>query len=161
MKKNYKTNAMRELDSAKISYETLYYDLGDTAFSAEAVSEKLAIDPFECYKTLALKHDHDLYIVVISANQAIDLKKAAKALKVKDLKMVAVKDLVKEVGYERGSVSPLGIHKKHRTVFASEADKLDKLVVSGGMKGISLRIGREELLNYLKADMLDVCEEKE
>lgn len=159
MKKNIKTNAMRELDKAMIAYETLYYDLGDAAFSAEAVSEKLGIDPFECYKTLALKHDRDLFVIVIGAKRTIDLKKAAKALKVKDLKMIAVKDLLKEVGYERGSVSPLGIHRKHHTVFDAAAENAEKLVISGGMKGISLRIGREELFNYLQVEILDVCED--
>ena len=82
-----KTNAMRQLDQAKISYETLEYDLDKDLFSGEKVSDLLGLDYSQCYKTLALKHEHDLYICVISVKDELDLKKCAKACAVKNVEM--------------------------------------------------------------------------
>ena len=99
--KTNKTNAMRMLDSAKIKYEVLEYDLDKDLFSGEAVSDLLGLEYSQCYKTLALRHEHDLFICVISVKDELDLKKCAKALGVKNVEMVHVKDLLKDVGYER------------------------------------------------------------
>ena len=161
MAKNIKTNAMRFLDKARIEYEALYYDIGDLEFSAVNVANILGVDLSISYKTLALKHENDLYIIVIRAFDNIDLKKAAKALKVKDLKMLHVKDLLKEVGYERGSVSPLGIRKNHVTVLDKSVEQSSKIIISGGMKGISLKVAVDDLKKILNAKILDVSEEKD
>ena len=157
MKKNIKTNAMRLLDQAKINYETLYYDLGDREFSGEVVSELLGVEPSDCFKTLVLKHEKALYVLVVSVNQNIDLKKSAKSIGVKNLEMVKVKDLMSEVGYERGSVTPIGIKKRHEVYFDVEINALDKLVISGGLKGVSLVVDKKTLLEYLNAKVVELC----
>lgn len=78
-----KTNAMRMLDSARIKYDVLEYSIDKDMFSGEKVSDLLNIDYKTCYKTLALKHDKDIYICVVSVADEIDLKKCAKSLNVK------------------------------------------------------------------------------
>lgn len=70
-----KTNAMRALDKAKVDYEVLEYDIPKEEFTGEKVSEFLGQDPDICYKTLALKHEHDIYVCVIPVNKELDLKK--------------------------------------------------------------------------------------
>ena len=154
--KEIKTNAMRRLDQAHIKYETLYYDIEDEKFSATAISDELGVDYASSFKTLALKHGHDLYLLVISCDRSLDLKKSAKALGVKDLEMIKVKDLLKEVGFERGNVSPLGVIKKHQVYFDKECLRHDKIIISGAKKGISLRVDRGELLEFLKAKVGDL-----
>ncbi|MBR2801085.1 MAG: Cys-tRNA(Pro) deacylase [Erysipelotrichaceae bacterium] len=155
--KEVKTNAMRILDKAGITYKTLTYDLGDERFSGEKVTELLGLDSSACYKTLALKHEHDLFVLVIPVSKTIDLKKAAAALGVKNLTMVAVKDLLKTVGYERGSVSPVGIRAKHRLVFDQEVMNHEEIEISGGKLGIGLSVNREALLKYLEGEVKDLC----
>ncbi len=152
-----KTNAMRILDQAKIKYETLEYDIPKEDFSGVKVSEYLNQDPKTCYKTLALKHEHDLYICVIAVDCELDLKKAAKEIGVKNLEMVHVADLLKEVGYQRGSVSPIGAKKNKGIFFDKEVLNHEYIEVSGGSFGISLKINREELLKFLKACTKDLC----
>lgn len=154
-----KTNAMRMLDGAKIAYEVLEYDIEKEKFSGEAVSDLLGMDHKQCYKTLALLHDHDVYICVISVSDEIDLKKCAKALNVKELQMVHVKDLLKLVGYERGSVSPVGVKKNKGIVFDDEVLNYETIEISGGAFGIGLKVNRDELLKYLGAKVLDIVRE--
>lgn len=152
-----KTNAMRLLDKAKISYELLTYDIPKESFSGEKVSEYLGQDPKMCYKTLAAKHDHDLFILVIPVDQQIDLKKAAKEIGVKSLEMVHVKDLLKEVGYERGSVSPIGVKKNKGIFFDKEVLNHEFIEISGGAFGTSLKVNRAIILDFLKAQVKDLC----
>ena len=125
-----KTNAMRMLDKEKIPYEVLEYSIDRDRFSGEAVSDLLGMDHRSCYKTLGLLHEHDVYIAVISVADEIDFKKCAKALNVKNLEMIHVKDLLKLVGYERGSVSPVGVKKNKGIVFDKEVLNHDEIEIS-------------------------------
>ena len=54
MKQN-KTNVMRLLEAAGVEYKPLYYDLGDTPFSGEAVCEALGVSAEESFKTLCAR----------------------------------------------------------------------------------------------------------
>ena len=150
---------MRMLDSGKVKYEVLEYTIDKDKFSGEAVSDLLGMDYRQCYKTLGLIHDHDVYICVISVADEIDLKKAAAALKVKNLEMVHVKDLLKMVGYERGSVSPVGVKKNKGIVFDDEVMNHEEIEISGGAFGIGLKVNRDELLKYLNAKVMDIVKE--
>ena len=140
-----KTNAMRMLDKAKIDYEVLEYDLDKDLFSGENVSDLLGLSYAECYKTLALKHDHDLYICVVS---------------VKNLEFVHVKDLLKSVGYERGSVTPIGVKKNSGIFFDKEVLNHERIEISAGAYGAGLKVNRDELLKYLDAKVLDIVKDE-
>ena len=155
-----KTNAMRMLDQAKIKYEVLEYSIEKDKFSGEAVSDLLGLKYGQCYKTLALLHEHDVYICVISVADEIDLKKCAKAIGVKNLEMVHVKDLLKLVGYERGSVSPVGVKKNKGIWFDDEVLQHEEIEISGGAFGIGLKLKRDELLKYLNAKVADIAKEQ-
>ena len=154
-----KTNAMRQLDKAKIKYEVLEYDIDKEDFSGEKVSEYLHQDPRTCYKTLVGKHDHDLYVMVIPVNSELDLKKCAKEIGIKNIELVHVKDLLKEIGYERGSVSPLGAKKNKGVFFDKEVLNHEEIELSGGAFGISLKVNRDEIIKYLNASIKDLCNE--
>lgn len=152
-----KTNAMRLLDAAKIKYKVLTYELPFEQFDGERVSNLLGLDLKMCYKTLALKNNHDLYVCVIPVDTEIDLKKCAKEIGVKNLEMIHVKDLLKEVGYQRGSVTPIGVKKNKGIYFDLEVLNHDTIEISAGVYGAGLLINRDELLAYLKAEVKDIA----
>lgn len=158
--KTNKTNAMRMLDSAKIKYEVLEYSLDKDLFSGEAVSDLLGMEYGQCYKTLALRHDHDVYICVIAVKDELDLKKCAKALGVKNVEMVHVKDLLKDVGYERGAVTPVGVKKNKGIVFDDEVENYDAIEISAGAYGLGLKVDRRQLIAYLKAEIKDIVKDE-
>lgn len=155
-----KTNAMRMLDQGKVGYEVLEYSIDKDKFSGEAVSDLLGMEYKKCYKTLALIHEHDVYICVISVADEIDLKKCAKAIGVKNLEMVHVKDLLKLVGYERGSVSPIGVKKNKGIIFDDEVMNHEEIEISGGAFGIGLKVNRKQLLEYLNAKVMDIVKDE-
>lgn len=147
------------LDRAKISYEVLEYSIDKDRFSGEAVSDLLGMDHKSCYKTLGLIHEHDVYFAVISVADEIDFKKCAKALGVKNLEMIHVKDLLKLAGYERGSVSPVGVKKNKGIIFDDEVLNHEEIEISAGAMGLGLKLKTKDILNYLKADVKDIVKE--
>lgn len=147
---------MRALDSAKIKYETIEYSIDKDKFSGEAVSDLIGMEYKSCYKTLGLINNHDVYICVISVADELDLKKCAKEIGVKNVEMIHVKDLLKLVGYERGSVSPIGVKKNKGIYFDAEVLNHEEIEISGGMMGIGLKINTKILLDYLKANVTDL-----
>ena len=155
-----KTNAMRMLDSAGIGYEVLTYDLDKDLFSGEAVSDLLGLEQARCYKTLALIHEHDIYICVISVKDELDLKKCAREIGVKNLEMVHVKDLLKYVGYERGSVTPVGVKKNKGIYFDDEVNEHEVIEISAGAYGLGLQVKRDELLKFLGAQVKDLVKDE-
>ncbi|MDO4940992.1 MAG: YbaK/EbsC family protein [Erysipelotrichaceae bacterium] len=151
-----KTNAMRQLNAAKIKYEYLEYKIAKEDFDGKAVADLLNMDHKACYKTLGLVHEHDVYICCISVDDEIDLKKCAKELGVKNLEMVHVKDLLKIVGYERGSVTPIGVKKNKGIYFDDEVLNHEEIEISGGAFGVGLKINRDTLIKFLKAEIKDL-----
>lgn len=152
-----KTNAMRLLDKAKIDYQIIEYDIPKEEFTGLRVSQYLNMDPKATYKTLGIRFNNDIYICVIPVDEEIDLKKCAKEIGVKNLEMVHVKDLLKVVGYERGSVTPIGVKKNKGIYFDKEVLNHETIEISGGAFGLGLLVSRDKLIDYLKAKIKDIC----
>ena len=73
--------------------------------------------------------------------------------------MIHVKDLLKLVGYERGSVSPVGVRKNKGIVFDDEVLKHEEIEISAGAMGLGLKLKTKEILDYLNADVRDIVKE--
>ena len=74
-----KTNAMRILDSKKISYNILTYENKDGKIDGVSVAHKIGKDVKYVYKTLVAQgNSKNLYVFVIPVEDELDLKKAAK-----------------------------------------------------------------------------------
>ena len=91
-----KTNALRILDSKHIAYEVKSYDVSDGHIDGESVAKKYGIDPDMVYKTLVtVGSDRNYYVFVVNVAMELDLKKCAKAVGVKSVEMIHVKDINK------------------------------------------------------------------
>lgn len=110
--KTPKTNAMRELESAGISYVLhTYEDDGDESVGlGVAISEQLGEEPGQGFKTLVcVTPSNDHVVCCIPVADELDLKSAARAAGEKSLVMMHVKDLLAATGYVRGGCSPVGM----------------------------------------------------
>lgn len=151
-KQQTKTNVMRLLEAAGISYEPLYYDLGEAEFSGEAVCEVLGVSPQESFKTLCARGERTgINVFVIPVAGELDLKAAAAVCGDKAVALTAVKELKNLTGYERGGVSPVGLKKAYPVYIDETAQLFDHIEISGGMKGCSVKLEPEKLRAYLGA----------
>ena len=149
-----KTNAMRMLDKAKISYEAIEYTVDDSDLSGVTIARQVGLDCSMVFKTLVAKGDKTGPVVMcIPVDREIDLKKAASVTKNKKLEMVHVKDLLGLTGYIRGGCSPVGMKKKFPTFIDDSAMNFEKITVSAGMKGCQLLLNREELVECTGAQV--------
>ena len=148
MAKETKTNAMRMLDSAGISYTVHTYDVEDGHIDGVSVAMKCNEDPEQVFKTLVTKgNDNNFYIFVIPVGEELDLKACAKAAGVKSVEMIHVKDLLKTTGYIRGGCSPVGMKKKYTTIYDETIVLFDTILVSGGRIGTQIEVAPDDLLS--------------
>ena len=132
----FKTNVMRILDKAKITYKAHTYDHSDGAIDGAAVAEKMGQNPEQVFKTLVTKGaGRDYYVFVVPVDHELDLKKCAKSVGEKSVEMIPVKDITKVTGYVRGGCSPLGMKKQFKTTFHITAESIPKIIVSAGKIG--------------------------
>ena len=152
-----KTNAMRILDKAKISYDTTEYTVDESDLSGTHVAEQIGFPPEQTFKTIVAKGDKTSYIVMcVPVNTEIDLKKAATVSGNKKIEMVAVKDLLSITGYIRGGCSPIGMKKQFPTFIDETATLYDKIALSAGVRGCQLILNPNDLIEFIKAEVKDL-----
>ena len=104
-KKEVKTNAMRMLDRAKVSYSYEEYECDDFTDGIQT-ADKLGYDHKLVYKTLVTTgKTGNHYVFVIPIEAEIDFKKAAKVVGEKSLEMLHLKDRD-----ESDRICPRGLH---------------------------------------------------
>ena len=151
-----KTNAMRILDKAGISYVVREYPHGDEAVDGLRVAELLGQDVNEVYKTLVTKAAKNYYVFVIPVGCELDLKAAARAVGEKSVEMIHVKDINSVTGYIRGGCSPVGMKKLFRTVFHSDIEHLSHVMVSGGKIGLQIQLAPSDLISTVSGITADI-----
>ena len=152
-----KTNAMRQLDAAKIKYTPCTYEVDENDLSGTHIADCIGLPYEKVFKTIVTRTDKGAVIVFcIPCHKEINLKKAAAVTGNKKIEPLAVKELLGVTGYIRGGCSPVGMKKKFPTYFDVSAEKLDELTVSAGVKGIQLLLKREDIIRFTDAALVDV-----
>lgn len=152
-----KTNAMRQLDRAKIAYDAIEYIPDDNDLSGVRIAEQTGLPPEIMFKTLVAKGEKKGPLVFcIPVAEELDLKKCAKAAGDKRVELVAVKDLLALTGYIRGGCSPVGMKKKFPTFFDETVILYDKITVSAGVKGCQLMLDSNKIVEFTEAKTVDI-----
>ena len=71
--------------------------------------------------------------------------------------MVAVKELLGLTGYIRGGCSPVGMKKQYPTYIDETVILFDAIAVSAGVRGCQMILNGEQLAEYVKAEIVDLC----
>lgn len=154
-----KTNAARLLDAKEVSYSLTAYEVDESDLSAITLAKKIGQDVGQIFKTLVMRGDKTgILVAVIPGDEEVDLKKAAKISGNKSCTMVQQKDLLQLTGYIRGGCSPLGM-KKPYSIFIHESCWLyDRIFISGGQRGLQIKLRSEDLVAITKATVCDLTE---
>jgi Cys-tRNA(Pro)/Cys-tRNA(Cys) deacylase len=156
-----KTNAIRILDSKKVSYQLMTYDNKDGKIDGVSVAQKINKQPRIVYKTLVSQgNSKNLYVFIIPVEAELDLKKAAKVAGEKKVEMIPVKDIHKWTGYIRGGCSPIGMKKHYSTFLDQSVKELETVVVSGGKIGIQVELSVLDLQAVTEALIADIKKEE-
>jgi len=152
-----KTNAIRILESHKIKFETLSYEVDENDLSGETVAFKVGVEPETVFKTLVCTGDKTGHIVFcIPVTQELNLKKTASASGNKKVEMIKVKDLLPLTGYLRGGCSPVGMKKLFQTYIDETAQLFENIYVSAGVRGTQMKLSSNDLLQIVDAVYADL-----
>lgn len=145
-----KTNAMRILDSLGIAYEILEYDISSEMNEDIALytSRVLGIPSEQVFKTIIMENSsREHFVFCLPAGFSISLKRARELTGSSSIDLIKTDKLLSLTGYIRGGVSPLGM-KRHFPTFVEELAQLEDFVyVSGGVRGVSLKVRPSDLVS--------------
>lgn len=156
-----KTNAMRILDGMKIPYETSSYDDdGEHVLekgAAVRLAEKLGVDPMTVFKTIVMRTEtKEICVFCECATSEINLKKARQLVGCKEINPIKPEELLALTGYIRGGCTPIGMKRKFRTFIDEQILLHEKVCISGGQRGVQIKIAPADLIRATDAVTADL-----
>jgi Cys-tRNA(Pro)/Cys-tRNA(Cys) deacylase len=145
-----KTNAARFLDSLKMDYKLVEYEIDESDLSAENVARKVNLPEGQVFKTLVARGDKTgVLMACIPGNAELDLKGMAAVGGDKKVEMVSVKEIQQITGYIRGGVSPIGTKKRYPIFLDESAMRFPFISISAGARGCQIFISPGDLIKAL------------
>ena len=144
-----KTNAMRILDSLGMEYSVLEYPISDETNEDIALytSRMLSIPSEQVYKTIIMENSsREYYVFCLPTGFSISLKRVRELTSSSSIDLLKVDKLLALTGYIRGGVSPIGMKRKFVTFVEELALLEDYVYVSGGLRGVSLKMRPADLV---------------
>ncbi|HXF25629.1 MAG TPA: Cys-tRNA(Pro) deacylase [Verrucomicrobiae bacterium] len=153
-----KTNAIRLLDQAGISYEPREYEADPNDLSAEAVARKIGMPVEQVFKTLVAEGDRNgVCLAVIPGNLQLDLKALAKCTGDRKIDTVPLKQVQPLTGYIRGGVTALACKKDYPVYIDETAQLFEVISVSAGMRGLQVLLHPEDYRGIVKAAYAEIA----
>src|SRR5207248_11271785 len=92
---------------------------------------------------------------MIPADRELDLRQVARAVNAKSAHMASQREAEQLTGLKVGGISPLALLDKHFEAYLdASGTELDALYISGGQRGVTLRLAVADLLNITKARII-------
>jgi len=136
-------NVTRLLDSRKISYTA--YELPAEKLGALETARLLDVEPATVYKTIVVTREKSVkkrpLLVVIPGPNQVDLKALAAFLGEKKVYLPTEREAEDWTGLQAGGISPLALlNKGFQVVLEDAARKQAEIHVSGGQRGLNIRV---------------------
>ena len=153
---------MRLLEKNNIPYDTLTYPT--ITRDAVEVAELVGLPPQTVYKTLVVLPSSETrprpILALLAANQQLALKKLAKAAGYKKVMMARHAEAEGLTRLQVGGISPLALVHKNWSVYADRTmEEYDRICLSGGERGIQIRLATSDLIALLNIQVADIAAE--
>lgn len=151
-------NVTRFLDSRKVSYTA--FETPPEKLGALEVSHLLDVEPDSVFKTIVVTRDKPRkpLLVLVPGPSNVDLKLLATALGEKKVHLPTEREAEQLTGLQAGGISPLAlINKGFQVVIDASAQKFPQIHVSGGQRGINIRLSPADLAKLTNARFASVC----
>lgn len=139
-------NVTRLLDARKISYTA--YETPAQKLGALETAQFLNVPLAFVFKTIVVTRDKPKkpLLVVVSGTAEVDLKLLAAALGEKKVYLPTEREAEQLTGLQAGGISPLAlINKGFQVVIDEAAQALGEIHVSGGQRGLNIKLPVEAL----------------
>ncbi len=152
-------NVTRFLDSRKVKYAA--HELPAEKLGALEAAQIIGVPPEQVFKTIVVKREKGKPVLaVIPGPRVVDLKALASFLGEKKMHLPTEREAEQLTGLQAGGISPLAlINKGFQVVIDSAAQSFDEIFVSGGQRGLNIRLGVNDLVALVNAKLGDVSRE--
>jgi Cys-tRNA(Pro)/Cys-tRNA(Cys) deacylase len=150
-------NVTRLLDAHRVKYSV--YELPAEKLGAAATAELLKVGAEQVFKTIVVLRDKAKrpLLVLVPGNSAVDLKLLASALGEKKVFLPTEREAEGLTGLQAGGISPLALlHKGFQVILDSSAQALGEIHVSGGRRGLNIKLAVSDLAELTHARFLAV-----
>lgn len=146
------TPATAALAAAGVPHEVLPYEHDPSSRSyGEEAAAALGVPSERVLKTLLARVDDRLVVAVVPVSGALDLKALAAAVSGKRAVMAEPAEAERATGYVVGGISPLGQRRRLPTVVDEAATAYDRVLVSGGRRGLDVALAPADLVRLTGA----------
>lgn len=147
-----KNNVTRFLDSKKVSYTA--FELPAEKLGARETARLLNTPPDTVFKTIVITREKPAkpLLVVIPGPNEVDLKALAALLGEKKVHLPTQREAEQLTGLQAGGISPLAlINRGFQVILDSAAQQHEQIHVSGGQRGLNIRLPVADLASLTHA----------
>jgi Cys-tRNA(Pro)/Cys-tRNA(Cys) deacylase len=147
-----KNNVTRLLDSKKVQYTA--FELPAEKLGALETARRLNVAPELVFKTIVVTREKPAkpLLAVIPGPHEVDLKALAALLGEKKVHLPTQREAEQLTGLQAGGISPLAlINRGFQVVIDSSAQRHAQIHVSGGQRGLNIRMPVADLANLTRA----------
>jgi len=149
-------NITRLLDSRNIAYTA--YELPGEKLGALQAAAILGVPPEQVFKTIVvMREGKGKPILALTPGPfEVDLKALARALNEKKLVLPTEREAERLTGLQAGGISPLALLNKGFQIVIDETAMLyEEIYISGGQRGLDIRLPVEALVALTEAEYAD------
>jgi Cys-tRNA(Pro)/Cys-tRNA(Cys) deacylase len=150
-------NVTRLLEARKVPYRA--FELPAEKLGARRTAELLGVDPFLVYKTIVVLRPKPgrPVLAVIPGPHRVDLKLLAAALGEKKMSLPTEREAEQLTGLQAGGISPLALlNRGFQVVIDAQARALPEIHVSGGERGLNIRLPVSALAELTRARFAEI-----
>jgi Cys-tRNA(Pro)/Cys-tRNA(Cys) deacylase len=153
-----KTNSMRVLEANGVPYDVVTFP--EDIHSATGVADAVGVAYHQVYKTLTvLRPQGKPILVMIAGHRELNLKRLAKAIGEKKVRMASHSEAESLTGLQVGGISALALLNRPFDVFIdSPAAELSHVLISAGKRGINLRLPVPDLIRITGAKVIQATD---
>ena len=151
------TNVTRILDQRNIPYTII--EVPAKKLSAVEAAQIIGVAPRIVYKTIVVKRQlkGKPILAVIPGDKTVNLKSVAQAIGEKSVVLATEREAEQLTKLQAGGISPLALlNKGFQVILDSDATQLENIYISGGQRGMNIRLPVVELIQITNALLAEI-----
>jgi Cys-tRNA(Pro)/Cys-tRNA(Cys) deacylase len=155
------TNVTRLLESQKIPFTV--FELPAEKLSAVEVAQLIGVPAEQVYKTIVVTREgkRKPLLVLVPGPKEVNLKALARALGVKKVYLPTEREAERLTGLQAGGISPLALlNRGFQVVLDASAQALEEIYLSGGQRGLDIRLPIHDLVVLTNATFAEISQER-
>lgn len=135
------------------------HELPVEKLGALEAAQLMDVPPGQVFKTIVTTREKGRPVLaVIPGPHIVDLKLLASFLGEKKMRLPSEREAEQLTGLQAGGISPLAlINKGFQVVIDSAAQSFVEIYISGGQRGLSIRLSVDELARLTNARFASIC----